>query len=236
MPRLKPESPEHCLYLPPSLELGQLLIDNDTGQSFAQPSIKYELRSVVTISNAEQDGSKTIEAVQPVVMAPHTEEFPPTETKDFPTEFKETETNVLRRTLGGGTIGELTISIREPPALQYSADDLHARTFATATLEISSQSSSQMHQTLQGLSFTILSLVRIKTFYSLETFPMLPSQSLLNLRSSTRMRDEMIKLETQSLRNLSWRYLYQMDSQTLGTAYASHFSIISDGKKLISIS
>ena len=225
VPRLKPDSPDHCLQLPPSLELGELLIDKDTGQRFAQPSIKYSLRSLVTLGIGGQDGRKTIESTLPIIMAPYTEEFPPTETQDFPAEFKETATNVVRRSLIGGAPGELSVSIREPPALRYNVDDLPARTSASAKLEFSSQSSRQMYQTLQGLSFTVLSLLRIKTFYSLETFPRLPSQSLLSLQGSTRMRDEMIKLETRNLRNLSWKYLYKMDSQLPGMVFLPVYDI-----------
>ena len=219
MPRLKPNLPEHCLQLPPSLELGELLVDKVTGERFAQPSIKYSLRSLITFRNREESGSKTIETARPVIIAPYTEEFPPTETEDFPAEFKEQDSKVLRRHLMAGALGELTVSVREPPALRYEAQALQARTSASAKLEFNSQSSIQMYQILQGLSFTVFSLVRIKTFYSLQTFPRLPSQSLLSVHGTTRMRDEMIKLETRTLRDVSWRYTYESGNQTQGNLF-----------------
>jgi hypothetical protein len=219
MPRLKPDLPEHCLQLPPSLELGEILVDAVTGKRFAQPSIRYSLRSLVTLGNREEDVSKTIETALPVILVPCTEESPPTNTADFPAEFKEQESKVLRRQLMAGALGELTVSIREPPALRYEAQAPHARTSASAKLEFKPHASSQMSQTLQRLSFTIFSLIRIKTFYSLQTFPRLPSQSLLNLHGTTRMRDEMIKLETRTLRDVSWRYIYELDNQRQGIIF-----------------
>ena len=152
MPRLKPDLPEHCLQLPPCLELGELLVDAATGKWFAQPSIEYSLRPLVILDNREEDGNKTIETALPVIIAPYTDEFPPTETKDFPAEFKEQDSKVLRRHLMTGDLGELTVSIREPSALRYEVQALQARTSASAKLEFKSQSSSQMYQTLQRLS------------------------------------------------------------------------------------
>jgi len=66
----------------------------------------------------------------------------------------------------------------------------------------------------QGLSFTVFSLVRVKTFYSVKSFPRLPSQTLLESFSEMRLRDGIIKLETQYVRDASWGYRFSLDSQT----------------------
>ena len=114
------DSPQQCLQLPPSLELGDLYIEEFTGKRFAQPSIVYLLRGSVSVKAGRDSESKSLETVLPVVVTAHTQEFPPTEIKDFPGEFKEEESKVLRRTLIGSPLGAMRVSIREPPPLTYS--------------------------------------------------------------------------------------------------------------------
>src|ERR1700761_6936762 len=61
---------------------------------------------------------------------------------------------------------------------------------------------------------TIYSLARVKTFYSLKSFPKLPSQSLLTLKGGTRLRDEIIKLETRNITVISWSYRLDAECQS----------------------
>ncbi|PMD11963.1 hypothetical protein NA56DRAFT_713667 [Hyaloscypha hepaticicola] len=215
------DSPQQCLQLPPSLELGGLYIDKSTGKRFAQPCITYFLRASVSLNAGRDSDSKSLETSLPVIITPHTQEFPPTETKDFPSEFKEEESKVLRRTLIGNTLGTMKVSIHEPPPLTYSIGSARTSTKAVLNLEFESASSGDQYQNVQGLSFTILSLIRTKTFYSIKSFPRLPSQSLLSLRGTTRLRDEILKLETRTVRNMSWGYVYNVESQTKGATKSS---------------
>ena len=78
------DSPEQCLQLPPSLELGGLSVDKPTGKRFAQPCIAYYLRASVSVNVGRDSGSKLLETSLPVVVAPCTKAFPPTETKELP--------------------------------------------------------------------------------------------------------------------------------------------------------
>jgi hypothetical protein len=211
--KLNSEVPEHCMQLPPSLELGESILDESSGQTFAQPSISYYLRAVVTLNTGSGGGSMTVSTSLPVIITPYTKEFPPTETIDFPAEFKEKESKELRRHLMGRGLGIMTASVREPPALMYDVQSVHASTEASVMLEFESEGSSQIYQTLQNLNFDVSPLLRIKTFYSLQSFPSLPSRSLLSLKGVMRLRDEMIKLDHQNIHGVSWKCAFQLSNQ-----------------------
>jgi len=216
IPCTNPDSPEQCSHLPLSLLLGDEFFDKGTGKLFAQPSITYYLRGIAkfTINDTGAKGSQ--ETFLPVTVAPYTEELPPTETDDFPMEFKERETKVLRPSLLGNPLGAMKVSPQEPSALAYDTRSTHSHTTALLRLEFesASPSSNNVPKSLQGLSFTVFPLVRVKTFYSVKSFPRLPSQSLLD---SLRLRDGIIKLETQHVRDASWGYRLNPESQATAT-------------------
>ncbi|KIM95754.1 hypothetical protein OIDMADRAFT_33837 [Oidiodendron maius Zn] len=197
-------SPEQCLQLPPSLELGDLFIDRLTGKRFAQPRIAYNIRASVKL-NMRSDGSAvSLETSLPVVIVPLTEELPPTETSDFPFEFKESDTKVLRRFPLGSTLGPLKFSMQEPPPLVIGSRSDSSSTMAVMKLEFESTSLVDAQKSLQGLSFTVCPLLRAKTFYSVNSFPMLPSQSLLDSGNEVRLHDSFLKLGTWYVSDARW--------------------------------
>jgi hypothetical protein len=173
----------------------------------------------VSFTTGDHQDCKSLETFLPVTIAPYTEELPPTETDDFPMEFKERESKVLRRSLMGGTLGTMNVSLQEPLALVYDTLSTGSSTTALVSLEFesTSASSNDVPKSLQGLRFTVFSLVRVKTFYSVKSFPRLPSQTLLESFSEMRLRDGIIKLETQYVRDVSWGYRFSLDSQTDAT-------------------
>jgi hypothetical protein len=93
--RFDPESPEQCLQLPPSLELGESIVDGATGHRYSQPSITYYLQAAVTFRMRASNARMSQETSLSIVITPHTEELPPTETNDFPAEFREQETKIM---------------------------------------------------------------------------------------------------------------------------------------------
>jgi hypothetical protein len=141
---------------------------DSTGKLFAQPSITYYLRAIAnfTINDTRAKGSQ--ETFQPVTVAPYTEELPPTETDDFPMESKDRATKVLQRSLLGTPLGTMKISLQEPSTLAHDTCSTHSHTAALLRLEFesASPSSNDVPKSLQGLSFTVFSLVRVKTVYS----------------------------------------------------------------------
>jgi hypothetical protein len=203
-------SPAHCLQLPPSIELGKVYIDESSGKRFAQPSISYHVRALVNFTVEGQDQTRSAEIYIPILIMPHTEELPPTDTKDFPAEFKLQESMMIRWSSLGRSLGNMTISIQEPRALTYNMASTRASTEVVLNLEIEPTSTGDIYPCLQAMSFTVLSLVRIKTFYSIKAFPRLPSQTLLTVDGGVRLRDDMIKVETQKIPSISWGYTYRM--------------------------
>ena len=144
---------------------------------------------------------------------PHTEELPPTETNDFPLEFQEQDSKTLRRFLVGSTLGTMKVSMQEPPPLFYDALSVSGSTEALMKLEFESTNSMDIQKSLQSLSFTVYFLVRVKTFYSVKSFPRLPSQSLLDDCNETKLRDGIINLETRAVRDVLWGYRYDLEDQ-----------------------
>ncbi|KFY03633.1 hypothetical protein V490_00113, partial [Pseudogymnoascus sp. VKM F-3557] len=180
---------------------------------FAQPSIAYYLRATVRLNTSGGAGSKTVDTSLPVIITPYTQEYPPTEITDFPTEFNEQETKVMRRYLMSRRLGAMTASMREPPALTYDVQSAHACTEASVKLELEFESSSEVYRILQNLTFNICPLIRIKTFYTLQSFRRLPSKDLLSLEGAMRFRDEMIKLDRKDVQGVSWKFVLQQSSQ-----------------------
>lgn len=206
-----PDSPELCLHLPPSLELGEQTVDLSTGLRFAQPSTSYYLRAEATFKSAGSDDIKSLEAALPIIITPHTEELPPTETNDFPSEFNEQESKVLKRIILGATMGTLHIGLSEPPPLSYGNDCASSNTDAVLKLSfMSTGSKPNILDFLSGLKFTVYSLVRVKTFYSVKSFPGPPGQDSLDTQKETRLRDDVVKLETRTVSNASWGYRFDL--------------------------
>lgn len=205
----------HSLRLPPSIELGGVIIDELSGNRFAQPSISYQVRAIVKFSGQGEDPMPPTEISTPIIIVPNTEELPPTETKDFPREFLLRESKTIRSSLLGCSHGTMAVSMQEPHALIYTCSSTKASTEGFLNLEVESTSPGNIHQSLQATSITVLSLIRVKTFYSIEAFPRLPSQTLLGVHPGTRLRDDIIKLETQHIPRLFWGYKYDMAEHTM---------------------
>jgi hypothetical protein len=196
-------APEHCLQFPPSLELGEVFVEQATRERYTQPSISYQLRATVELID---DGGvpSFLRTTMPVVLRANTTEYPPTETEDFPSEFKEFESKVIRNKLTGRPLGTLTLSILEPPAMDFEAAD-----------------SSNAYSTLKGMKFTLYSLIRVKTFYSVTPFPRLPSHSLLVSKDQFKLRDAVIKLEAGRKYPVSWGFRYNMDAYSISDSIGS---------------
>jgi len=208
IPTADPNSPDHCLQLPPSVELGSVFVDEVSGKRFAQPSINYELRALVCFAAQDEVNILTVEMTIPIIITPHTKEFPPTSTHDFPAEFKEVESKPLRASMFGRPTGTMSASLSEPRPLTYKSSSVCAVTEAQLDLEFSPADLGDAVQTLQAIKFTLHSAIRAKTFYGIESFPRLPSQTLVGVHGQTKMRDDLIKLPTREFSGTQWVFKY----------------------------
>jgi hypothetical protein len=163
---------------------------------------------------------------------PLTEELPPTETSDFPLEFRESDAKLLRWFSLWSTLGELKFSMQEPPPLIYERQSVSSRTEAVLKLEFESTSSADVQKSLHGLSFTVCTLLRAKTFYSVTSFPMLPGKSLLDNSNQVQLHDSIIEIGTWPVRDVLWGYRYDLLEAPTTTAgdppngrWISHWTI-----------
>jgi hypothetical protein len=195
--------------LPPSVKLGEVIVDHSTGNHYAQPCIAYNLSTVVSFTTYDGNnaGRQTTETFSPIVIPQPANEIPPAETPEFPAEFTEEDSHGLRRYLLGPELGTMTASMRESPSIHFSGQ-YSSSTNACLTLEFDAQRSSHIYRVLHGLTFTISSLVRVKTAYSLET-----SSNNWENQGATRLRDEVIQVDPLVERNLSWEFMYDMDDE-----------------------
>jgi hypothetical protein len=206
------QSPEHCLQLPPSIELGSVIVDNETKNRFAQPRISYTVRALVTFVGRDDESTIPVEASTPIILMSQTKEFPPTDTADFPAEFKLQESKSIKWSLFGRPLGNLVVSMQEPRPVIYDATAPVGFTECYLALELLPSGYEDVMPALQNMRITIHSLVRTKTFYSVKSFPRLPSQTLLSDNGTTRMRDEILKLEKRDISHIAWGYKYDSAS------------------------
>jgi hypothetical protein len=152
----------------------------------------------------------SLETTLPVVIMPVTEELPPTETRDFSSEFRECDTKLLRRFSVRGPLSTLKFSLQEPPPLVYGRRSLSSSTTAVVQLELESTNSADVQKSLQGLSLTVCSLLRAKTFYSVKSFPMLPGKSLLDDDREAHLHDSFVEVGTWTVRDVLWGNRYDL--------------------------
>jgi len=212
IPSSDPHSPEHCLQLPPSIELGKVIIDNNSRRRYAQPSVSYELRAVVQYATEDDATRLPIECSLPFLLNCHTKEFPPTNTADFPEEFKLEASKFLRWSVFGRKIGTLTVTMSEPRPLTYNASSSDSSTDCHLRLEFNPTGSENVLQVLHALKFSIYPLIRVKTFYSVKSFAHLPSQSISVEGGKTGLRDELIKFKIQEVPHVTWSCNHNRES------------------------
>ena len=184
--------------LPPSLIAGPAI--NDTA------SISYHLRVVAKLLVQGRTEKETLSASEPVTVMSLAEELPPLETRDFPAEYVESMSNPIRTSLIGTSLGTMTISTHEPPALSYNLTASGGSTVLTFQVDLDAAENSEIHRRLRAMVFVVEGVIRMKTFRSTAPFPKLPSQGLLTSRGKIRLLDQVLKLETRTVGNCGWHY------------------------------
>jgi hypothetical protein len=116
----------------------------------------------------------------------------------------------------------LKFSIQEPPPLVYGSRSLSNSTTAIVQLELESTNSADVQKSLQRLSFTVCSLLRAKTFYSVKSVPMLPGKSLLDDDSEAHLHIASWRLGRGLLEMSYGVYRYDLlgDPATSNTGYS----------------
>lgn len=204
--RVHADTPDLCLRLPPSLELGEVYIDSRTSKRYAQPNISYHLRTSVEYITGETGMHHVGSMWLPVPVAPSTSAFPPTQIDDFPTDFQERVSIPFRKNFATFTSGQLTASLQEPLPMAYNSSTGKSSTQACLRLEFIPASDHMTSPPPSGLKFTVSKLVRMKTFYSVRPFPGMPSQNLVG--HSPPMHDAILDLGKHCVVDILWIYTH----------------------------
>ena len=206
--KINPGTLEQCLLVPPSLTAGSNVDDPNRNAQHAQIHIYYHLRMMAKYRIPACTEPSTISTLEPVTVLPFTEVQPPMNTQDFPTEFVESLSGVIRTSLFGPTLGTLTVSTQEPPALVYNDFPFSGSSTALEfKIELDAAENNETYQRLRRLIFDIDGVIRIKTFFSATPFPYLPSQTLLTSQGKIRLLDNVVRLKPQSTGGSHWQYL-----------------------------
>lgn len=201
--------PDQCLSLPPTISVGDVLEGYDHAM-YAQPRIDYRLRAVAKIRSPEGD-FKTVQGEKEITVMPCSEPEPPVEVADFPGEFVGSATNGFRASFFGAQY-LMTLSMSEPsPISMGSVQGRHTTTLrfkveiqAAAGKEPSTNLYS-LFQDLKDLKFKIQSVLRAKTYYSTQPFPMTPSQTMVTAQGPIRLHDSVLKMSEVEVVSSSWQ-------------------------------
>lgn len=205
--------PDQCLSLPPSLSAGVSYRRPGEEDEYAQPNIQYRLKARVNL-NFLQDSilPRTLEALRTIVILPCSPPMPPTDTSDFPAEFINSASNTYRAFLFGSWY-TMTLSMQEPAAISLQSTQTRGSVNAILHVEIrapasvmDSTSAKRLPLSLKNLLFKIQPILRAKTFYSTQPFRKMPGQTMLTLKGSVRLKDEVMKLDAHDLKASSWQH------------------------------
>ncbi|PVH68956.1 hypothetical protein DL98DRAFT_522433 [Cadophora sp. DSE1049] len=115
----------------------------------------------------------------------------------------------------------MTVTMSEPRPLNYDASSLRSSTECHLRLEFSPIGSEDIHHGFQAMKFSIYSLIRVKTFYSVKSFARLPNQTLASDGGKTGLRNELVKLGTREIPHVAWAYNFSRDSASPRTSRGS---------------
>lgn len=204
--------PDQCLRLPPSFSAGVPYWLPGEDCEYAQPNIQYRLRAYVKLKSRQDSPLPgALEASKMILILPYSVPMPPTDTSDFPVEFVGSVTNTYRTSFLGYWYA-MTLSMQEPDAVTLQSAQKPGSVLAMIHIEIKVPVSAidpanakKFPLSLEDLLFKTQPILRAKTFYSTEPFRKMPGQTMLTLRGPMRLRDEVMKLETQDFKASSWQ-------------------------------
>lgn len=207
---------EQLLRLPPSLRAGQIIIGHD-GRKYMQPLIEYVIRAVVKFRHAASGSPMQLEASREILMIPLAEASPPLEIGDFPGEFNPVATTPFRKRLSTFTMGEMSISMNEPPPLTVFGNRQRAFSRCWVNITLRQAGTIKPHVVApESLVCSVESRICVKTFYSTVPLSEMASDCLLRTQRELGLRTETVKLNTSKIDLRSWRLdrLYECESSS----------------------
>lgn len=199
------ENPILCRMLPPSLKISHSQPDSQTITYQIHAVVGYRAKHSAVVSETDErlDTTRTIDFL------PYSEAQPPTHVSDFPDEFTLKASSPIWRHVLGGRLGSLNVIASEPLPLAYSP--YHDQPTTECALSIVVHAPLAI-QRLRTVSLDMSLAIRIKTFYSTEPLPCLPSQALLAQNALVRLHDQTVKLRRKEYTQLDWIYCPRLES------------------------
>lgn len=210
--------PEQCLSLPPSLDCRRGLTGTKEARGFTQPHIAYRLHLKVILRGQEIEPRTTHEAWQEIKLLPYTDDYPPTDIRDFPGEFVQSISSSFKMSIFKSMFHTTRMSMEEPAAVHLGKVP---RTTSAAILvevepplgDVQAAPIEHLITRLPKLTFDIKVELRIKTFHSTTPFPRIPSRSPLPSQGPLRLDDQFLKLDIIKTKPASWNNLLHFSPQ-----------------------
>lgn len=204
----KVDIPTTCLQLPPTLCVGNLLLDDNSSEVFGEPDISYHLIAQADVRESFTWQHTTTRTEIPIMVAGDAN--PPLDTDDFPQEFMQTSINPCRLDIFHLETGEMTLTTTECTPIVFAEGRNEGSTMSYIKLHLLLQRPEpDIRRWLSALQHTSMSVsprLRIKTFYSSQIFPKLPDQAMLSGNSPVNLHTKTHTLRSikQSLAHCKW--------------------------------
>ena len=202
-------TPDQCLGLPPTISVGDVFERHDHAK-YAQPRIYYRLCAVAKTRSPEGD-LKTVQGEREITITPCSEPSPPVKIADFPGEFVASASNGFCASFLGAQY-QMTLSMSEPSPISMGSVQARHATTLHITVEIHAAAGKEPSTTLyplckglKDLKFKIQPVLRAKTYYSTQPFPMVPSQTMVTARGPIRLHDSVLKISEVAVGSSSWQ-------------------------------
>ncbi|ETN43758.1 uncharacterized protein HMPREF1541_11151 [Cyphellophora europaea CBS 101466] len=228
-----PNVPQQCLQLPPSMTVGAILQDENSGLDYAQPKIIYSLVANVEIRSGSGH-QMTIYGSKEVPIWLFSAPSPPVDTRDFPAEFVEELYHPCRPNRFRKETFLVTVSSAEPSPVRF--DNRRTRGNVTCKVVVTvadTRLGSDVDRLLElspKIRLSVTPALRIKTFYSMSPFSRMPGQTMLTTTGRIRLHDELRTLPSISYSNLGWHSnqadVDDHEAQSLGSAVFATVSMV----------
>ncbi|RGP72489.1 hypothetical protein FSPOR_2700 [Fusarium sporotrichioides] len=141
---------------------------------------------------------------KPMEFLPYHEVPPPIEFESFLSDFTLSVRRPLWKSSLHGRLGFVTVSTREPRPLAYSSGQTTVPT--ECELDITVECDQAAIRRLRYTTVVVHPVISAKTFYSTETLPYIPFQSLSTARNSVYIYRDFKRLNSQTFQNFQWTF------------------------------
>lgn len=170
-----------------------------------QPRIVYALRAIENAGSAEGVILPEISDIHEIRILPFSNPGPPLDTEDFPGDFHEVSSRSPKQALWNRSLGQMSVSMKEPSPLNLVRRTPKAST--NCVIKLSLKPFDAFARTIRPENWSLLveSCLHVKTFYSTQPLRGMPSLRPRKKFPDLRHRSAFMVLESRRYSLLSWR-------------------------------